>query len=197
MAAKQESCLLRGERNAHLCPPRIPTEGNTPPRRGPRHLPAGQDAATAAPFPPTKHASPHPVSQGRDGTGRERRERGVGGRSPAQRRPCETTKRQQRSHHAPAAAGTKRCGALGGAGRPLEVPGSEPRSGPGAPGAAAMRAPPESRRAERPGSAALPAVPGARLRAGGAAPRPALLSPLQVTPRAARRGRLRSIANIP
>lgn len=39
----------------------------TPPRRGPRHLPAGQDAATAALFPPTKHASPYPISEGRDG----------------------------------------------------------------------------------------------------------------------------------
>lgn len=169
------------------------SQGKEISRRGP--TPRGRDAATAAPLPPTKHASAHPAPQGRDGAG----EKGARGRGPLTRAAqalrddeaaAEVAPRSRRRRHEAVRGAWRRRTAAGGAGVGAEVGAGSPRgrrharsSGEPLSGAARQRGP--ARR------------PRVRLRAGGAAPRPELLSPLQLTPRVARRGWLRSIMNIP
>lgn len=106
-------------------------------------------------------------------------------RSPAQRRPCDRTKRQQRSHHVPAAAaaGLKRCGGSAAAwkmvrtwrGRGRRRP--APYAGPGMP-AGATGCGNIGRGAARPRGGFSPPSPGAAaMRRAVRRPLPARLSP--------------------
>lgn len=103
----------------HAGKPGLPPVGAGWGTRFQRRYRASGDTRPRSPLPPPTNPQfweigdlpapppPPPVS-------RQRPRAGPPGRSPAQLRPCERTKRQQRSHHVPAAAaGPKRCGGSG------------------------------------------------------------------------------------